>query len=53
MVIDFLLVQSKPGAKTGERQGLAELKQVIARVASKGPRRNNFLIQGATVDPMV
>lgn len=36
-VTDFLLVQSKPEVKTGERKGLAELKEVIARVASKLP----------------
>ena len=36
-VIDFLSVESKPDARTQERQGIAELKQAIARVAASLP----------------
>lgn len=37
MVIDFLLVDSKPGEKTGERPGIAALKEAIARMAAGLP----------------
>jgi Leucine-rich repeat (LRR) protein len=36
-VVDFLLVQSKPDEATGERHGIAELRDAIARVASGLP----------------
>jgi Leucine-rich repeat (LRR) protein len=36
-VIDFHLVESKPDEKSGERRGIAELKQAIARVAASLP----------------
>lgn len=36
-VHDFFLVDSKPDAKTGERPGVAELKNAIARLASELP----------------
>lgn len=36
-VVDFFFVQSKPDEATGERQGIAELSEAIARVASKLP----------------
>lgn len=36
-VIDFFLVDSKPDDNTGERTGIAELKDAIARVASGLP----------------
>ena len=37
MVIDFFHVDSKPDEKTGERRGIAELKDAIARVAAGLP----------------
>jgi hypothetical protein len=36
-VHDFFLVDSKPDEKTGERRGIAELKDAIARVAASLP----------------
>lgn len=36
-VVDFFLVQSKPDAETGERHGIAELRDAIARVAAGLP----------------
>jgi RocCOR-like putative regulator of kinase activity/DAPkinase-like Roc (Ras of Complex) protein/Leucine Rich Repeat (LRR) protein len=36
-VQDFFLVDSKPGEKTGERLGIAKLKEAIARVAAGLP----------------
>ncbi len=36
-VLDFFLVDSKPDKKTGERRGIAELKDAIARVAASLP----------------
>jgi len=36
-VLDFFHVDSKPDEKTGERRGIEELKQAIARVASTLP----------------
>jgi hypothetical protein len=37
MVLDFFLVESKPGEETGEREGILDLKQAIARVAASLP----------------
>ena len=37
MVLDFLLVESKPDEGTQERKGIAELKQTIAGVAASLP----------------
>lgn len=36
-VLDFFLVESKPDEMTGERAGIAQLKQAIARVAASLP----------------
>jgi hypothetical protein len=36
-VVDFFLVQSKPDEATGERRGIAELRDAIARVAARLP----------------
>jgi internalin A len=36
-VVDFFLVQSKPDEATGERHGIAELRDAIARVAAGLP----------------
>ncbi|MCI0423847.1 MAG: ADP-ribosylation factor-like protein, partial [Acidobacteria bacterium] len=36
-VHDFFLVESRPDEKTGERRGIAELKEAIARVAASLP----------------
>jgi len=36
-VLDFFLVESKPDEKTGERKGIPELKQAIARAAAGLP----------------
>ena len=36
-VVDFFLVQSKPDEETGERHGIAELRDAIARVAADLP----------------
>jgi len=36
-VIDFFHIDSKPDEKTGERRGIAELKDAIARVAASLP----------------
>ena len=36
-VIDFFLVQSRPDETTGERRGIAELRDAIARVAASLP----------------
>ena len=37
MLVDFFFVDSKPGEKTGERRGIEELKNAIARVAARLP----------------
>ena len=36
-VVDFFLVESRPDEKTGERRGIAELREAIARVAASLP----------------
>jgi hypothetical protein len=41
-VVDFFQVESRPDAATGERKGVAELKDAIARVAAGLPEMGRF-----------